>query len=366
MNPYTSQPAKAFWSPAIAKRNFHDIEGLWTPKFPIAKTRKIATFGSCFAQHIGRAFDKRGYHWLRTELAPTMLSAESAARFNYGVFTARTGNIYTTTLLAQWCAWALDGAPVPEEIWEQDGRFYDPFRPNIEPDGFASAEEVVTSRNAAIKAFGDAVRQADVFVFTMGLTESWWHREGGYEYPMCPGTVAGTFDPERHEFRNQRFATIRKSLRETIRRMREENPKLRFLLTVSPVPLTATATDNHVLVATMESKSILRAVAAETVEGRAFVDYFPSYEIINSPVYRGSFFEPNQRSVNHHGVDHVMRMFFSCLNATFPPQDEAEGHSDQPAKGPAEAAAPAAGQMSAEDLVCEEELLASFGAGKET
>ena len=138
----------------------------------------------------------------------------------------------------------------------------------------------------------------------------------------------------------------------------------RVLLTVSRVPLTATATDNHVLVATMESKSILRAVAAETIEDRSFIDYFPSYEIINSPVYRGSFFEPNQRSVNHHGVDHVMNMFFSCLNAKFPekgsilatPKPTTERKS-----GPAQA--DETGALSADDLVCEEELLASFGKG---
>jgi len=364
MNPYTSQPARAFWSPAIAKRNFLDIEGLWTPKYAFPKNRKIATFGSCFAQHIGRAFDRRGYKWLRTETAPRMLSEENAKRFNYGVFTARTGNIYTSSLLAQWVGWALDDVAVPDEIWEKDGRFYDPFRPNVEPDGFASAQELIISRNETIRAFGEAVRTAGVFVFTLGLTESWWNRAGGYEYPMCPGTVAGTFDAAQHEFRNQRFGTIGKTLRESIRRMRQENPKLRFLLTVSPVPLTATATDNHVLVATMESKSILRAVAAETIEDRSFIDYFPSYEIINSPVYRGSFFEPNQRSVNHHGVDHVMNMFFSCLNAKFPekgsilatPKPTTERKS-----GPAQA--DETGALSADDLVCEEELLASFGKG---
>lgn len=362
MNPYTSQPGRAFWSPAVGTRNFLDIEGLWTPKYAIPKSRKIATFGSCFAQHIGRAFDKRGYRWLKTETAPKMLSAESAAKFNYGIFTARTGNIYTTSLLAQWVGWALDGVPVPDEVWEKDGRFYDPFRPNVEPEGFVSPEEVITSRNETIRAFGEAVRTADVFVFTMGLTESWWNRTGGWEYPMCPGTVAGTFDAEQHEFRNQRFRFIRKTLRETILRMKQENPKLRFLLTVSPVPLTATASDKHVLVATMESKSILRAVAAETVEDRPFIDYFPSYEIINSPVYRGSFFEPNQRSVNHHGVAHVMNMFFNCLDAQFPPRVQ-DGSKKKAARSDGAVLPDNAKALAADELVCEEELLASFGKG---
>lgn len=75
---------------------------------------------------------------------------------------------------------------------------------------------------------------------------------------------------------------------------------------------------DHVLVATMASKSTLRAVAGQVASQFDFVDYYPSYEIINSPPFRGSFFEPNQRGVNHVGVDHVMTSFFGCLSAKFP------------------------------------------------
>jgi hypothetical protein len=75
---------------------------------------------------------------------------------------------------------------------------------------------------------------------------------------------------------------------------------------------------NHILVATMGSKSILRAVAGQIASQFNFVDYFPSYEIINSTPFRGSFFEPNQRNVNHSGVYHVMNSFFHCLNTKFP------------------------------------------------
>ena len=42
-------------------------------------------------------------------------------------------------------------------------------------------------------------------------------------------------------------------------------PKLRILLTVSPVPLTATAGDDHVLLATTYSKSVLRAGRGPTL-----------------------------------------------------------------------------------------------------
>ncbi|SHM82119.1 GSCFA family protein [Halomonas cupida] len=51
-------------------------------------------------------------------------------------------------------------------------------------------------------------------------------------------------------------------------------------------------------------------------EDKRFVDYFPSYEIINSPVFNGMFFEPNRRSVNPRGVSYVMEHFFKSLEIT--------------------------------------------------
>lgn len=340
MHPYASLDEKYFWSTAVAKRNMFDIGGLWDPKFKISPPMPVATFGSCFAQHIGRALAGNRFNWMLTEQAPAGLSEESARQFNYGIFSARTGNIYTVSLLKQWVDWATGSVTPPEEVWEKDGRFFDPFRPQIEPGGFASKEELVRSRQAAIDAFRAALTGSSVFVFTLGLTESWVSKQHGYEYPMCPGTVAGEFDPAQHVFVNQEFPAIRKALADTLRRVKELNPQIKFILTVSPVPLTATMSGNHVLVATMESKSVLRAVAGAVVRQLDFADYFPSYEIISSTPFRGTFFEPNQRSVNQVGVDHVMRSFFACLASKYPFEERVAERVERPNR----AAMPNAGE----------------------
>lgn len=192
MNPYTSLPERAFWAPAVGKRNMLDISELWVPRFRITAKQPVATFGSCFAQHFGWALHASGYEWLDTEPAPEGLSAANAKRFNFGVFTCRTGNIYTPSLLGQWLSWAAAETTPPEITWEQDGRYYDPFRPGIEPDGFLSSEELFTSRLVTVRALRKAVETARVFVFTLGLTESWFDLKHNVEYPMCPGTVAGS------------------------------------------------------------------------------------------------------------------------------------------------------------------------------
>ncbi|WP_417725745.1 GSCFA domain-containing protein [Salipiger sp.] len=364
-NPYSSLEARAFWSPAVGKRSLFDISDLWKAPFAIDRRSRIATFGSCFAQHFSRALVARGFTWLDAEPAPEGLSAEHAKAYNYGVFTARTANIYTTSLLRQWTEWALGHAEDPKIFWEDEaGRIYDPFRPVIEPGGFASPEEMFAARARCIEAFRTAIMESDIFVFTLGLTESWFDAEGGWEYPMCPGTAAGSFDAEKHVFRNQDYEFVRKNLMQAIRMMRAARKGgPRFLLTVSPVPLTATNSGNHVLVATMESKSILRAVAGNVAGALTNVSYFPSYEIINSPAYRGSFFEPNMRSVNPHGVDHVMKTFFAGLPEAVRKAAAAPAAQPGPRKGAKGGKGRAGAATSADDTVCEEELLAAFGSG---
>jgi hypothetical protein len=351
-HPYKDLPQSAYWRSAVADRHFSRITPLWSPKFDIRPEHLVVTFGSCFAQHIGKALVERGYAWLDTEPPPPGMN--EAKRFNYTVFSSRTANIYTTSLLLQWTRWALLGEPVPLEVWEQGGRYFDPFRPAIEPNGFASVEEMLRLREVTIHAFGNAIRSADVLIFTLGLTESWWNRTHGYEYQLCPGTAAGVFDPEHHAFRNLDFYQVAESLEAVIGIMQRVNGRLKIILTVSPVPLVATNSGHHVMVATIESKSILRAVAGQIARKWNHVDYFPSYELISSPVMGGVFFEQDRRQVSPMGVNFVMNHFFSCLHGMF------GAPVPQGKPPPASTTATERATRTQDDIVCEEELLAAF------
>src|SRR5690606_21748827 len=125
--------------------------------------------------------------------------------------------------------------------------------------------------------------------FTLGLTEAWENAETGVVYPTCPGVIAGTFSETKYRFVNYDFPQVLADMQEARALLKEINPEMKMLLTVSPVPLTATASGNHVLVATTYSKSVLRAVCGSMVETFDDVDYFPSYELIASPSARGFF-----------------------------------------------------------------------------
>ena len=369
-HPYSTLPPDQFWRSAVAERSPFDIKGLWRPKFQIKKRARIMTAGSCFAQHISRALVARGYNWIDADPAPTHMTDAARRDYQYGVFSCRTGNIYTPKMLHQWLTWATDPDTAPEIVWEKDGRFYDPFRPAVELGGFASPQELFASRRVTLAAMERAVRAANFFVFTLGLTESWQEQASGTEFAICPGTVAGDFDPDAHVFVNHGFQSTYKSLRSAIGLARKLNPRLRFLLTVSPVPLTATAAPSHVLTASTQSKSVLRAVAGETAASLAHVDYFPSYEIITHPAFRGMFFEPNMRGVTARGVEFVMDSFFGDQAQAFSKAVKVQGPYGVTEEKTVTPDAPrtrtAVDQQEADEdasdaVLCEEEMLDAFG-----
>lgn len=313
VHPYASLSARSFWRTAVAEPDPADITGLWTPKFTLGQDDPVLTAGSCFARHLGPALLEEGMYWQDAEPAPPGLTAAERRERHYGQFSFRTGNIYTAAALLQWLSWAFGETEPPEEVWSEAGSHHDPFRPSVEPAGFASPGAVAAARQVTLAAIRDAVSSASCLIFTLGLTEAWRDRATGAVHQVCPGTVHGTFDPARHVFHNFTAAEVHRDLSAAVALARRANPGLRVLLTVSPVPLTATATGGHALPATTYSKSVLRAAAGQLAVELDHVDYFPSYEIVTGLPFGRRFFEPNLRTVTPQGVAFVMRHFFEAL-----------------------------------------------------
>ncbi|MEZ0089213.1 GSCFA domain-containing protein [Streptacidiphilus sp. EB129] len=313
MNPYQALPARSFWRPAVAEPDPFAIDDLWTPAFTLGQDDPVLTAGSCFAARIGPALLEQGMNWYDAEPAPPGLTEEQRRARHYGEFSFRTGTVYTPAMLRQWLSWAFGRSAPPEAGWVEDGRCYDPYRPSVEPEGHASVEEMLAARATTLSAIRRAVGGARCLIFTMGLTEAWLDRIDGTVLPACPGTVRGAFDPGRHTFHNYGFVELHRDLSEAVALLREASPELRVLLTVSPVPLTATATGGHALTANTYSKSLLRAVAGQLALEDDHVDYFPSYELITGAPFKSAFYAPNLRTVTPEGVAFVMRHFAAAF-----------------------------------------------------
>jgi hypothetical protein len=150
--------------------------------------------------------------------------------------------------------------------------------------------------------------ESDIFVFTLGLTETWESLEDGAVFPVCPGCGAGEYDPSRYRFKNFSATEVINDMGQFMDKLRSVNPNVKVILTVSPVPLIATMEDRSVVVSTCYSKAALRVAAEETAR-LPDVAYFPSFEIVTSNYSQGSFFADDWREVREDGVDQVMRLF---------------------------------------------------------
>jgi hypothetical protein len=350
-SPYQNLPKRSFWRSAVAERNGPGYPDIYRKKFDLKPTDKIATAGSCFAQHIARHLRKRAFTVLDLEPAFHLTSQATAHSFGYGLYSARYGNIYTARQLHQLCLEAIGKHQPAISVWKKDDRYFDALRPSVEPQGLASPEEVAEHRKAHLKFVRKLLETADVFVFTLGLTEAWIHTDSGTVYPTAPGTIAGSFDPAVFEFKNFTYGEVYSDIELFWQLIKEINPKIRMILTVSPVPLTATAGSEHVLAATTYSKSVLRAAAGCFAAQNRDVDYFPSYEIISGFPSKAAFFEDNCRNVTDTGVETVMEIFFGQHGNAGAAQEDLK-----PPPSPARSPSPS----DDEDVVCEEQLLEAF------
>lgn len=353
-SPYIGLPSDAYWRSGVAERSPLEPGNLFTPRFKINTRTRIVTAGSCFAQHVGRTLKKAGFHVQDAEPLPAQIPVEVAREFGYGLYSARYGNVYTTRQLLQLLREALGEITPSNPVWTKDGRYYDAFRPSVEPKGLPTHDDVVSHRKQHLHAVRGLLEKLDVFIFTFGLTETWVAKSDGTVYPTAPETIAGVFDPDLYEFHNLTFSEIYSDFVAVRKIIRQFNRRAKFIVTVSPVPLTATASNKHVEVATTYSKAVLRAVCGQLYDQFPDIDYFPSFEVITSQSARGMYYESNMRSVSEKGVETAMSLFMRA-HANTDSSPNIKPRVSQTAQMTTESSAE--GQ---DDLICEEALLEAF------
>jgi|HubBroStandDraft_1064217.scaffolds.fasta_scaffold04691_3 hypothetical protein len=289
-SPYGTLPDFHFWRRAVERVPADQVDPVGTPPFTLDRHTRVAALGSCFAQHVSRTLVDDGYD----------------------VLVADCGNVYTARQLLQLFDRAF-GTLVPEDdAWlRPDGRYVDPFRPLLEPAGFADADAVRAARTRHLAAMRTLFERLDVLIVTLGLTEAWHARRDGSVFPLAPGVAAGTADLERYGFHNASTAEIVADLNGFVERLLGVNPAARLVLTVSPQPPIATYEPRHVLTSATYTKAALRAAADEVERRHAQVSYFPGYEVVAGSFSRGMYYEHDLRSVTPAGVERVMELFFT-------------------------------------------------------
>ena len=224
---------------------------------------RVSVVGSCFAVNFKIWLVMNGYNFCQFEDGPMAFMGS-----------VRAGPIFNTGMLRQLVEWAYDGFDPDERYWPREGWLFDPYRKAICWPDEASAE---AERAAHFDAVRRMLRDSEVLIVTLGLSEVWRSRRDGCAFYLMPPPEV--FDERRHENALLSVDENVENLERFYAKVRAANPDLRLVLTLSPVPLLATYQDQHAVVADTVSKALLRAAIDEFSRAHPEVIYFPSYEI---------------------------------------------------------------------------------------
>lgn len=246
------------------------------PKFTIPERAQIYTIGSCFARNIETYLAVLGYD------IPT-LSYVGQGR-EYGSRDNGILNRYSPAAIWQDLDWfrtvrdtggTVDLANSGHLGLETPEGWIDLHIGGMVP----VTQSRFVERRQQIYDIIRATSTADCVTITLGLIEVWFDRESGLYIHAAPASRGLMEHGDRFEFHVLSYASCYKYILDTVEFLKE-NGCCNVLLTTSPVPLAQTFTDLDVIVANMQSKSLLRAVCGEIAQGVDIVDYFPAYEMV--------------------------------------------------------------------------------------
>lgn len=232
---------------------------------------KVFTIGSCFARHVERELGKHGFDIPAQKFTvdPEYWSGEPGTLLNNYVISAVLPQIRWAFGIGE--PFSLDTHCVKHGEKYQDLQIAGNVRPQ--------PAEVVLAQRERISAIFRELAEARVVVLTLGLVEAWWDDKAKMYINMAPPKRAVRAEPDRFSLHVLDFHDMTSALYELMDLLQEVGHKdLQVVMTVSPVPLTATFTTQDVALANSYSKSLLRASVDHVRARYDFVGYYPSYE----------------------------------------------------------------------------------------
>ncbi len=242
----------------------------------LARTARVLTVGSCFADSIGER--------LRLNKVSTLVNP--------------FGTVFQPLALAQ----LLRAAAGEEQDWQQHvvearGRWqsYD-FHSTI---GAESPVELLQTIQETVRRVSDFVRTAEVVVLTLGTAWAYRLRETGELVSNLHKLPAALFEKELLT-----ADEIVNSLAEVHALLRRINPEIRLVLTVSPV--------RHIkdtLPLNAVSKSVLRVACHYLSELLPGVSYFPAYELLTDELRDYRFYASDMLHPSEVAEDYIWDKF---------------------------------------------------------
>lgn len=268
-----------------------------SPKVGISASDTFFCMGSCFARNIELELIYRDIPVLSKRIV------SPKEEFDY----RPTGvvNKYTTASMLNELEWVLT-PPSPEDVLIETDTGWVDFQ--LHTTVSVSQARAIERRRYMTEDYFARIRTADVMIMTLGLVETWLDTKSGFHLNMAPSQGEIRKHPGRFRLVRTDVATNLKCLERMWEILAEISPRCRIVVTVSPVPMSASFWGDDVIVANMYSKSTLKAAAQSFVDAHDNVEYFPSYELVMMS-RREAVFLPDWIHVEDNCVGRVLDAF---------------------------------------------------------
>lgn len=255
----------------------------WQTKIEIPRTdfhlgyaSRILMLGSCFTENIG---EKLTYFKFDADINPC-------------------GIVYNPLSVAQALELLIEGKPFTgEELMHYDGKWLS----LMHHGSFSSPDRETCLRqiNERLTGAVERLKNIDTLVLTFGTAWVFRYKSDGRIVSNCHKIPAAEF--ERFRLEPEEIVAVYTTL---IRRLREINPALRIIFTVSPIRHWKDGAHGNQI-----SKSVLLLAIDRLVHGLENSYYFPSYEIVMDELRDYRFYAEDMLHVSPAAVDYIWERF---------------------------------------------------------
>lgn len=302
-------PKAVFWPAPNDERKYPSRFSLlpFVQKYPILDfDTPIGSAGSCFAQEIAKVFQEENYNYVVTERNDDPNNGIMVDNYEcgdkYAIACANYGILFNTPSFRQLAERAFGVKPTKKLLFQSnEGYWVDPYRENVV---FTSKQAYADDYQLHLDATRKALEQSKVFIITLGLNECWQFRDGSVlsrnpHHNMYPFVQPKVLSVQENVDNIQAFFDI----------VKQHNPDLKLIISVSPVPFLATgrAKEHHIVTANMHSKAVLLVAAEMLVKNNEDMYYLPSYELVTQCLKEP--WAEDDRHVSRETVGQVVNMF---------------------------------------------------------
>lgn len=288
--------------PQMVEAGYLEIKPL-----PLARNDKFFVMGSCFVNEIRHYLEKNDvvvFPRMRKdiqELFPDNLKSRPA----WGPWDERVHyQNYTPFSVEQEIDVALGDRTFDDAaIFKKGSDYWDPYRRIVQSP---SAEQTLEIRRRMSGAIKEGLEQADVAIMTLGSIESFIIKGFGGEIPEFRAALLNDLEFCEHTI-GETEACLTRICEKLLNRLGFRE----IILTVSPIPMSRTHTDEEVILASCYSKSVLRACVEQVVRKMDHVHYFPSYEFV---VTKGGYRKTDYLHIRSEVVAEITAAFLASFS----------------------------------------------------